>query len=160
MLNYEEIINMSKLFISFLALMAIFLSSHVRASDINLTYAWAGKADGNTVQLGKKTGSAGIWEGAFSVTAGDGPFSNAKAGHIECVYSVGFKTLAECAINFTDIESSLFFVLEVVDGKRLTTAQGGTGLLEGITGGCTQMIHGRPSGWLTGKNVCQYSFEG
>jgi hypothetical protein len=53
--------------------------------------------------------------------------------------------------------SSLFFVLEVVDGKRLTTVQGGTGLLEGITGGCTQIIHGRPNGWLTGENVCHYS---
>ena len=148
---------MSRLFISCLALLAIFLSPQAHASDITLTYVWAGKADGSTVQLGEKTGRAGVWEGAFSVTAGDGPFSYSKAGHIECVYSVGFKLISECAINFTDIESSLFFVLEVVDGKRLTTVQGGTGLLEGITGGCTQIIHGRPNGWLTGENVCHYS---
>lgn len=144
-------------FLAFLTIFAALITGQAQSADINLSYSWAGKADGNTVQLGEITGRAGTWEGALSVTSGDGPFANAKSGHIQCIYSVGHKTIAECAINFVDIDALLYFVLEVIDGKRISTVREGTGVLEGLSGGCEQTISGRPNGWLTGQNVCRYS---
>ena len=114
---------------------------------------------------------SGAFQGIGMVVEGDGIFKSGMASRGECLVRVrnhpgGRDINAECAIDYPELDSKMFMLLERkagdianagAKGDGTQTILGGTNKLKGITGTCSYSIKYLDAVTTVSNNNCSYS---